>query len=40
MFEEDGVLGRIVLEQLRHEVQIMLSKMQDDPEWREMILSL
>jgi len=38
--EEDGVLRRIVSEQLRHElrheVKIMLSKMQGAPEWREM----
>ena len=40
MKEEDGVLRRIVSVQLRHElryeVKIMLRKMQDDPEWREM----
>ena len=37
MKEEDGVLGRIVLEQLRHEVKIMVRKVRYDPEWREMI---
>ena len=40
MKEEDGVLRRVVLEQLRHEirhqVKIMLRKMQGDPNWREM----
>ena len=40
MFEEDGVLGRIVLEQLRHELRqeatIMLRKMRDVPNLREM----
>ena len=37
MKEEDGVLGRIVLEQIRHEVKIMVRKVRYDPEWREMI---